>query len=219
MSTDLDLDQLAGSTSRAARAVPPQVAGATCASTARGVHHVALLSADVERTIRFYQDAARVPAHRAVREPRLQGQHPLLLRHRQRQLARVLRLPRASTSAPTRRCSAGSTTSRSRRARDLDAPEGQARQGRRAVRPHQRLVALLPRSRWRSPRADQRSAGGDVRPPRRLRRRRTDFPAERGSRRLTTPSARSSTDRASDYGSEGWGFESLRARWRNAGHE
>src|SRR5438128_933877 len=26
------------------------------------------------------------------------------------------------------------------------------------------------------------------------------------------PSARSSTDRASDYGSEGWGFESLRAR-------
>ena len=25
--------------------------------------------------------------------------------------------------------------------------------------------------------------------------------------------ARSSTDRASDYGSEGWGFESLRARW------
>ena len=26
------------------------------------------------------------------------------------------------------------------------------------------------------------------------------------------PSARSSMDRASDYGSEGWGFESLRAR-------
>jgi hypothetical protein len=30
-------------------------------------------------------------------------------------------------------------------------------------------------------------------------------------------SARSSTDRASDYGSEGWGFESLRARYRSAG--
>ena len=27
--------------------------------------------------------------------------------------------------------------------------------------------------------------------------------------------ARSSTDRASDYGSEGWGFESLRARNRS----
>ena len=32
---------------------------------------------------------------------------------------------------------------------------------------------------------------------------------------LSLPSARSSTDRASDYGSEGWGFESLRARPRS----
>ena len=31
-------------------------------------------------------------------------------------------------------------------------------------------------------------------------------------RRLSSACARSSTDRASDYGSEGWGFESLRAR-------
>ncbi len=31
-------------------------------------------------------------------------------------------------------------------------------------------------------------------------------------RLLGQPGARSSTDRASDYGSEGWGFESLRAR-------
>src|SRR4051812_34603110 len=31
-------------------------------------------------------------------------------------------------------------------------------------------------------------------------------------RRPRPTSARSSTDRASDYGSEGWGFESLRAR-------
>src|SRR5713226_45048 len=34
----------------------------------------------------------------------------------------------------------------------------------------------------------------------------------RRCRRLSGASARSSTDRASDYGSEGWGFESLRAR-------
>ena len=31
------------------------------ASSARGVHHVALLSADVERTIRFYQDVLEFP--------------------------------------------------------------------------------------------------------------------------------------------------------------
>ena len=30
-------------------------------STARGVHHVALLSADVERTVRFYQDVLGFP--------------------------------------------------------------------------------------------------------------------------------------------------------------
>ena len=31
------------------------------ASTARGVHHIALLSSDVERTIRFYQDVLGFP--------------------------------------------------------------------------------------------------------------------------------------------------------------
>ncbi|MPY94971.1 MAG: VOC family protein [Acidimicrobiia bacterium] len=31
------------------------------ASSARGVHHVALLSADVERTVRFYQDLLEFP--------------------------------------------------------------------------------------------------------------------------------------------------------------
>ncbi|MFI0960292.1 VOC family protein [Streptomyces sp. NPDC021080] len=31
------------------------------ASTARGVHHVALLSSDVERTVRFYQDVLGFP--------------------------------------------------------------------------------------------------------------------------------------------------------------
>lgn len=35
--------------------------GARPASSARGVHHVALLSADVERTIRFYQDLCGFP--------------------------------------------------------------------------------------------------------------------------------------------------------------
>src|SRR2546423_15246887 len=31
------------------------------ATTARGVHHIALLSSDVERTIRFYQDVLGFP--------------------------------------------------------------------------------------------------------------------------------------------------------------
>src|SRR3954462_1877839 len=36
--------------------------------------------------------------------------------------------------------------------------------------------------------------------------------ADSSATQLNTTCARSSTDRASDYGSEGWGFESLRAR-------
>ena len=36
-------------------------AGARPASTARGVHHTALVSSDVERTVRFYQDVLGFP--------------------------------------------------------------------------------------------------------------------------------------------------------------
>ncbi len=39
----------------------------------------AALSADVERTVRFYQGHPGVSAHRGDREPRLQGFHPFLL--------------------------------------------------------------------------------------------------------------------------------------------
>jgi len=38
-----------------------QPAGARPASSARGLHHTALLSGDVERTIRFYQDVLEFP--------------------------------------------------------------------------------------------------------------------------------------------------------------
>jgi hypothetical protein len=45
-----------------------------------------------------------------------------------------------------------------------------------------------------------------------------DSRAEVESRTLLDASSRSSTDRASDYGSEGWGFESLRLRTRSKAH-
>ena len=44
-------------------------------------------------------------------------------------------------------------------------------------------------------------------------------PACKTAGRQLKTSARSSTDRASDYGSEGWGFESLRARHTPAGRQ
>jgi len=43
------------------------------ASSARGLHHFALLSSDVERTITFYQDLLEFPTRRTVREPGHRG--------------------------------------------------------------------------------------------------------------------------------------------------
>ena len=60
MSTDLDLDRLAARRAEL-RDLYLRKSPERPVSTARGVHHVALLSADVERTIRFYQDVLEFP--------------------------------------------------------------------------------------------------------------------------------------------------------------
>jgi len=60
MSADLDLDQLkARRTELRDKYLKPR--DTRPGSTARGVHHVALLSADVERTINFYQGLLEFP--------------------------------------------------------------------------------------------------------------------------------------------------------------
>src|SRR4051812_21260805 len=43
------------------RAAHLRASGARPASSARGLHHAALISGDVERTIRFYQDLLEFP--------------------------------------------------------------------------------------------------------------------------------------------------------------
>ena len=60
MSADLDLDRLAARRAEL-REEHLKPRGDRPASTGRGVHHVALSSADVERTIRFYQDLLEFP--------------------------------------------------------------------------------------------------------------------------------------------------------------
>ena len=56
----IDRDALTAERDRI-RADHLQPAEARPASAARGVHHVALLSSDVERTVRFYQDLLEFP--------------------------------------------------------------------------------------------------------------------------------------------------------------
>jgi catechol 2,3-dioxygenase-like lactoylglutathione lyase family enzyme len=60
MSADLDLDRLAARRGEL-RGLYLRKREVRPVSTARGVHHVALLSSDVERTIRFYQDLLEFP--------------------------------------------------------------------------------------------------------------------------------------------------------------
>ena len=56
----LDLQSIEAERSRI-RATHLKPAGERPASTARGLHHTALISSDVERTVRFYQDVLEFP--------------------------------------------------------------------------------------------------------------------------------------------------------------
>lgn len=58
--TTRDLDALEAERARI-RQAHLRSAGERPPSSARGVHHVALISADVERTVRFYQDLLEFP--------------------------------------------------------------------------------------------------------------------------------------------------------------
>ena len=71
--------------------------------------------------MRFYQDVLGFPLTEIVENRDYAGLEPLLLRHRQRQPAGVLRPARAWTSGSTPRCSAACTTWRSRWTRTAGA--------------------------------------------------------------------------------------------------
>ena len=58
MTVDLERIEAERSRIRDTYGAPP---GERPASTARGVHHIALLSSDVERTVRFYQGVLGFP--------------------------------------------------------------------------------------------------------------------------------------------------------------
>ena len=60
MSNDLDLAAIERERDRI-RSTYLRPAGERPASSARGLHHVALVSSDVERTVRFYQDVLEFP--------------------------------------------------------------------------------------------------------------------------------------------------------------
>ena len=109
-----ELDAIRAHRERSAAQVSARAGRAGRRRTARGVHHAAFICQDVEETIRFYQDFLGFPLVELVENRDYAGLESLLLRHRQPQPARVLRLPRARPSAVLRRPSAHCSTWRSR---------------------------------------------------------------------------------------------------------
>jgi len=119
------------------------------ASSARGLHHFALLSSDVERTITFYQDLLEFPLVNCSRTGTTG------VRHTSSSISAMATtwptsISPGSSSATTKRCSAASTTSPSRHPEQWDRLVAKLRDA--GIEPHiVNGIRLLPRAdgeRW-----------------------------------------------------------------------
>ena len=132
-------------------------------STARGVHHVALLCSDVEQTVRFYQDLLEFPLTDMFENRDYQGSTHFFFDLGNGNALAFFDFPGLDLGPYAEVLGGLQHLAHLGSARQLGAPEGQARRRRGRVRPRQRLVAVLPRPRRRAARADQRPARRDVR--------------------------------------------------------
>ena len=133
------------------------------ASSARGVHHVALLSNDVERTVRFYQDVLEFPLTEMFENRDYGGSTHFFFDIGNGNALAFFDLPGLGLGAVRRGARRPAPPRHLGRARHVGAPEGQAR---RAGVPYvviDSVVDVLQRSRRRPPRADQRPPRRDVR--------------------------------------------------------
>ena len=133
------------------------------ASTARGVHHVALISSDVEHTVQFFQGILGFPLIEMFENRDYEGSTHFFFDIGHGNTLAYFDLPGLDLG-PYQEVLGGNhhlaisverSTWEQLKAR-LDA-------GEHRVRPRRRLVAVLPRSRRRASGADQRPVDGDVR--------------------------------------------------------
>ena len=161
----IDSDQLAHLSSRRAELSAQYLAprAERPASTARGVHHVALISSDVERTVQFFQGVLGFPLIEMFENRDYEGSTHFFFDIGHGNTLAYFDLPGLDLG-PYQEVLGGHhhlaisverSTWEQLKAR-LDA-------GARRVRPCRRLVPVLPRSRRRTAGVDQRSAAGDVR--------------------------------------------------------
>ena len=112
--TSIDLDAIAAEREQIKQDFLQDESADRPASSARGLHHFALICSDVRRTIEFYQGRARVPADRDLREPRLRRARTTSSSTSATATCSPSSTCPGSTSVRTPRCSAACTTSRSR---------------------------------------------------------------------------------------------------------
>ncbi len=133
------------------------------ASSARGVHHVALLSSDVERTIRFYQELLEFPLTEIFENRDYPGSNHFFFDLGNGNLIAFFDFPglrpRSLRRGPRRPAPSG----HQRRAAALGTSQSKARRRRREVPVGERLVAVPARPRRCPDRAAGRLARAHVR--------------------------------------------------------
>ena len=138
------------------------------ASTARGVHHVALICSDVERTVQFYDGLLGFPLIEMFENRDYRGSTHFFFDLGHGNTIAFFDLPGSGTRPVCRGAGRPPPPGDLDRAVALAGGEGPLRCRRHRVRTRRWVVDVLPRSRWRATRADQRPAARDVRQTRRL---------------------------------------------------
>ena len=148
------------------RAAHLKPAGERPASTARGLHHTALISSDVETTVRFYQDVLGFPLTELIENRDYPGSSHFFFDIGNGNLLAFFDFPGLDVGPYAEVLGGLHHMAISVEPARWEAAGRAAHRGRRAARGAQRGLGLLPRPRRRPHRADRRSARRDVRPAR-----------------------------------------------------
>ncbi len=137
-------------------------------SSARGLHHTALISSDVERTVRFYQDVLEFPLTEIVENRDYEGSSHFFFDIGNGNLLAFFDLPGLDLGDYAEVLGGLHHMAISVDPDHWGRLARQPRQGRGGLPARERHVDLLPRPRRRQARADRRPARRDVRPARSL---------------------------------------------------
>ena len=139
--------------------------GSRPASTARGLHHTALISSDVERTVRFYQDVLGFPLTELIENRDYPGSSHFFFDIGNGNLLAFFDFPGLDVGPYAEVLGGLHHLAISVEPERWQALVEPAHRGRGRARGAQRRLGLLPRPRRRPHRADRRPARRDVRQP------------------------------------------------------